>query len=188
MSILLHHAATAHQTDESYRGFMSLCDSLGRFPTPLEQAAYEAGSHPDDVPPLGDDGFEPDLPDFQPTEEDARWWAERVGQLEAQRPKVGPLSLPEHDAAITVAKSKTTADALKAHRDALLREVLGYTLATIDAGMTGWSGDRLAEIGAVDADLMLADETHRPFVGWACYRARLLKHGKPETFRPRRLF
>jgi hypothetical protein len=127
-------------------------------------------------------------PEANTTDDGARWWAEEFGYLKAQRPKVGPLSLPEHDDATAEARRKTTLNALKAHRNALVREVLGYTLATVDAGLAGWTGDRLAEVGAVDADLMLADETHRPFVGWAVYRARLLRHNKAEAFRPRRPF
>lgn len=75
---------------------------------------------------------------------------------------------------------------LRAHRDAVLCDVLGLTLATVDGGLLGWTGDRLAEVGAADADLMETDESHRPFIGWAAYRARLLKHGKAASFRPRR--
>jgi hypothetical protein len=58
---------------------------------------------PDPLAPAYE-GFEPELPDFEPTEEDARWWAEETAWLESQRPHVGPLSLPEHDARLEHAR------------------------------------------------------------------------------------
>jgi len=131
-----------------------------------------------------DEGFEPELPDFEPTEEDARWWAEQVGHLAAQRANVGALSLPEHDAALADARRKTTLRDLRAHRDNLLRALLSYRVGCIDFNVGGWAGDRLAEIGAVDADLIEADPAHKPFVGWGIYRARLAKYGKGENFQP----
>lgn len=76
----------------------------------------------------------------------------------------------------------TTAE-LKGYRDSLIRQVLGHSLAAVEADEGGWAADRFDAISRLDWDLMEADETHRPFC-WARYRARLERAGKPGSFRP----
>jgi len=79
----------------------------------------------------------------------------------------------------------TPIDPRKAARDALVRDLLRHTLAEVAEDAGGWASYRFEAINRFDWELAEADERHRPFL-WACYRARLEKHGKPATFRPRR--
>ena len=77
----------------------------------------------------------------------------------------------------------TALTALKSQRDALIRELLAHPIGAVIEDRGGWATDRFDALNAIEWDMMEAGFTGRRFV-WACYLARLLKHGKTTSFRP----